>query len=204
MPNPENKLFTRYVDPTGEFSNRELIAGTWYVRHKPLFKNILIAVLFLWGVVSVGGSVLYVLFYVSEGYWNDQQIFAEEAARPAVNVAARTRMAALPLQIGPIDILESSKDRFTPVATVDNPNELWIAILTYRFVYDGGQTPVQTAVVLPGSSSPLPAFGGVYGAFPSNVRLEIVSRSWRRLSARTVSKPKEFVQNQVKREVFLL
>lgn len=196
MPTREDKLFTRYVDPTGELSNRELIAGTWYVRHKALFKNILIAVLFVWCIASIGGSILYMLFYISEGYWSDQKILTEEVNRSAVNVAARTRMAALPLQFGAIEVFESSKDRFTPVATVDNPNMMWLATVSYRFVFDGGTTTIQTAVVLPGQSSPLPVFGGVVGTFPTNIKLEIVNQSWRRLSARIVAKPAEFVPSR--------
>jgi len=193
MPKREDQLFTRYVDPTGEMSNRELMVGTWYVRRRELFARIVTGLLFLWCIVSVGGSVLYLLFYAAEGYWNDVRMQEEEVSRSAVNLGVRTRLKAVPLQFGGIEVFEASKDRFTIVAMADNPNQNWISTVSYRFVYDGGTTTVQTAVIFPNESRPLPVFGGVFGAYPTNIQLEIVGQSWRRLSLRTVAKPETFV-----------
>ena len=68
--------FSRYVDPTGEFSNRELKLSVFYLKHKLLLQKIGKNVLIVWCVVSVGYSFGYWVYYFSFGYFEDQKIAA--------------------------------------------------------------------------------------------------------------------------------
>ncbi|MBI5221984.1 MAG: hypothetical protein HY980_00590 [Candidatus Magasanikbacteria bacterium] len=173
--------FSRYVDPTGEFSNRELQLGFWYLKHKLLLRKIATRALIVWCVVTVGYSSAYWLYYFSYGYFQDEKMMADLVRETTDYASIHSLYQARDLQIGRIEVYNSVSELFDFVAQTKNPNSKHLARVTYKFVYNGGETSSAQTVLLPNSERPIVYFGHGSDIYPSAPRLVIEKVDWRRV-----------------------
>src|SRR3989339_206473 len=189
---------SRYTDPTGEFSNRSLKLAEWYLKHKLLLQKIGKNFLIVWCVVTVGYSFGYWTYYLSYGYFKDQNMMQHQALEFQNYDAIKPLYSAQSLQVGNIDVYNSVSDLYDFVAKVTNPNERWIAKLTYKFTYVGGETESHTAVLWPKAELPIATFGVSAGAYPSYPHLVIEKMDWRRINPHSSTNIPLFVTEHTK------
>ncbi len=144
------KSFTKYKDPTQEFTSQELKWSFWYMRYKALLYKIVLAVLF---TINAG----LVVFNVSSwgtyllGIPNHQRVIQSLTA--SVNYTGiHAHFAALPIQVLNTQVFPSRANKYDVVAELVNPNSRFIVWFDYYYVVNGVKTPTQKTFLLPGET----------------------------------------------------
>lgn len=189
--------YERYIDPTGEFTNRELKWGGWYLKHKLLIRKSTIIFLVVWCVIFGGYSIIAWGYYLAFGLSEDQRMHARQIAEFQNFTSIQSSYGADPLLIPSVEVFPGMGNKYDFVAMVQNPNERWIATVTYRFSFDGGQTDEVEAPAYPGMTLPLSVLGYETEGFPGNVRFDIVHVDWRRLDSRVVPNVADLVNSRL-------
>lgn len=184
---------SRYSDPTGEFSNRQIKLAEWYLKHKLLLQKIGKNFLIVWCAATVGYSLSYWVYYLSYGYFQDQNTLNRQTVEFQNYQSMQSSYGAQALQVGNIEVYNSVSDLYDFVARVTNPNERWLATLTYKFSYAGGESETKTTVLWPGASRPVVAFGVSAGAYPGYPNLVMEKVEWKRLNPHSTLNVKDFV-----------
>lgn len=182
----KNKI-NQYIDTTGQLSNRHLVLGTFYLKHKLLLQKIGTGFLIAWCVVFMGFSMWKWGEYLFFGYWQDQDYLARYAQSNQNYANIQNIYKAQDLKISDIRIFATSKDMYDLLANIENPNERWIAKVSYHFNYSGGETEVQTTTIMPLSKRPAAIFGVESNSFPSSVNFVIDTVEWKSVNAHEVS-----------------
>lgn len=172
---------SRYVDPTGEFTNRDLALGEWYIRHRVMLREIVVGILITIIVIFGGFSVYQLGDYALFGYSRDEKLRVDLTRTTVALKAIHASQAPTPLEIASVDVYPGVSGKYDLVALAKNTNERWIALVTYRFTFDQGETGVYRSLILPGESLPLSALGTPANSIPDTVALTIKSVDWRRL-----------------------
>lgn len=173
---------SQYADPTGEFSNRQFKLAEWYVVNKLRLKKIGIGALIVWCALTIGYSFGYWGYYFSTGYFKDKDMMARQTIEIENYDNLKHFYAPRNLNIQNTEVYQSiSPENYDFVADAANPNERWLATVEYKFVFNGGETPLARAVILPGVKEPLAFFGFKSAGYPSGAKLEIKEINWRHL-----------------------
>jgi len=173
---------SRYTDPTGEFTNRELKTAEWYLKHKLLLQNIVKWFLILLCVITIGYSFSYWIYYFAYGYFKDQQMYARQTQELQNYTNIQPMYSAQDLQVGNVDAYNSVSSLYDFSARVVNPNERWIATVHYKFAFAGGETPIKKTVIWPKSERPVMYFGYESGSYPNYLRFVIEKVEWQRIN----------------------
>lgn len=181
--------FTRYVDPTGEFTNREIQFASWYVRHKLLLRKIGLGMLIAWCVLTIGFSLWKGVEHLAIGYFDDQDLQIQHTESFQNYAASQARFHAKPLVFQLADVFQSATDRYDFVATTKNPNNQFVAMVRYKYTYTGGETEVREQLVLPGQEQFLVVLGVELTFIPRNVSLVVEDVAWRRLDPHVYRNP---------------
>lgn len=177
----ESKL-SRYIDPTGEFSNRELQVGGWYLRHKQGLYQIFVGILITWCVIMVGFSSYRWAEYLIVGYWQDEDMRVAQTQEFVNYTLLQPAYSARPLQIEGADVYASAKEKYDFVTTVKNPNPEFVARVTYKYEFTGGETEVREQMVLPLREQLLPILGHTSDFSPNNFQLTLLKVRWQRVN----------------------
>lgn len=181
--------FTRYQDPTKEFSSQELKYGLWYVRHKAVLYKILIIILVIINAV-------FVVFGLWK--WGSYLLGWQDHARLQAGLTSfinysgiHPRFGALPAQVISAQILPSRENKFDAVAEVVNPNSRFIIWFDYYFVVGDTRALTQKSFLLPGESRPVAVLGikDGSGVLPNFVMENVV---YERVSAHQVASTKDW------------
>lgn len=173
---------SQYIDPTGEFPNRELKMAEWYLRHKLLLRKIGLWALAGWCAITVIYSLSYWGYYFAFGYWQDQQMMAKQTVELENYDNLKPLYQPQALSFGQTEIYNSVSEQLNDlVAQVTNPNGRWLAGVVYKFVYDNGETETARTVVFPKTVRPL-TFFGLKSSFPSNAKIVVEQVLWKRLN----------------------
>ncbi|MBT4120481.1 MAG: hypothetical protein HOA57_03845 [Candidatus Magasanikbacteria bacterium] len=187
----------RYEDVTGEFTSSELKWGEWYVRHKILLRKIVIGVLLAWSTITLGYGLGYFTYYFSYGYFQDQNMATQQLLELSNLKNTRELFQAEDLQIGSVEVYNSvSEELYDFVARASNPNDRWIAIVSYKFSFSGGETDLAQTVLLPGAQRPLVHFGFDVGGYPANPTLVIEDVKWKSVSAHAIKDVSGFIADR--------
>jgi len=179
--------FEKYVDPTGEFTNKELRLSEWYLRHKILLGKIGTGLLIAWCVVTIGYSLWGWGAYLIFGWSQDRRMILQQS-RELVNYRALQPLyGAQELEVDSVQIFRSGAQKFDAVAEVKNSNERWSARLRYHFVFGSEATPVAETVLLPQTTRPVAVFGYKSASYPQGAQFIIDEIIWRRINPHTLS-----------------
>ena len=145
-------------DDSGHFSSGELALANWWVRHHLELRKAGFVILSVLAVVVwlyVGWTLLdtYAISYPRESR------LSVEMARNQLQMAKLQQDIPQNMNISSASIANASDKRVDMWATVDNPNPLWWADLTYHFNLSGEDASSRTAYVLPGRSVTLTELG---------------------------------------------
>lgn len=190
--------FSRYTDPTGQLSNRDLKTGEWYVEHKIMLRNILIGFLGVWCAISVGYGVLGWLYYFVSGYFDDRALARREVAQFQNYAAIQQSYKALPLAFSAIQVYAPTDGHYDFVTLATNNNERVTIRLTYQFTFDGGQTETREVVILPKTTVPVASLGNASDTYPGNPALKTEKIVYERISAHEISRIQDFVSQRTK------
>lgn len=185
----------KFVDPTGELSNRELRLAEWYARHAALLRRIGFGVLFGWCVITIGYSLFWWGEYAVLGFRKDNALLRQQAEEFQNYAAIQPAYQAADLSIGELQLFESAPGRFDFLARVQNPNKRWIATLTYAFTYGEGKTMAATTVLLPGENRWVGIFGQADQVYPTNPSFEIQQVAWRSVDAHAVPNVEAYISS---------
>ena len=193
---PVDKL-SKYSDPTGEFSNKQLRLGEWYLRHKIFLGKVGVGLLIAWSIITIGSSLVIWAKYLIFDYVSDEQMFARQVAEFQNYTALQANYGAQPLDIGSIQVYESAPDNYDFIAIARNPNLRWVATIDYHFVYGSGETPVATTELPPATERPIAVFGYGSEQFPSGARLVVDNIKWRNVNAHRVADPEQYLSERL-------
>ena len=193
----QSDQFSRYTDPTGEFSNQAFSVGEWYVRNKLKIRKFFITILLIWSVISVSFGLAYWGYYFSTGYWNDQNMLAQQVNEVEDYASMHDWYGPKDLIYGRIGIYETIRQRtYDFVTEVKNPNDKWLATVQYKFVYSGGETPTTTAIILPGVTQPLVYLGQEKVSSPSQTKLQVVDIDWKKIDPHKIFDTATFIASR--------
>lgn len=186
----------RYEDPIGGFSSRDLRIATWYISHKEKIQAILVLtfgsialVLFLYGVGMW-------IFYASVGYPQDVQTLEQLPYEFQNYEAQHVRYGAKIVTYGTLQIFQSGTDVYDFVIDATNPNEQWIAEVSYFFQYTGGQTAVEYLTLLPQTTQPLSVLGHTLSGQPRNSTFHVEQVTWKRIDPHVISDVPEYLSSR--------
>ncbi|HAT04094.1 MAG TPA: hypothetical protein DCS29_05015 [Candidatus Magasanikbacteria bacterium] len=188
--------FTRYTDPTGEFSNRKLRFAQWYIEHKILLRKIFVLVLAVWSTITISIGLFVWGKYLVFDYTRDEQ---------NISSIARSYVSRDQIELHkPQDIIfrnqrvfMSAKDKYDFVIEATNPNDRWIATVSFLFVYSGGQTEVGETVLLPGVAQHVILFGHSSARRPTSPSFQLVDVEWKRIDPHDVSEPVTYMAQRL-------
>ncbi|OGH91411.1 MAG: hypothetical protein A2534_02945 [Candidatus Magasanikbacteria bacterium RIFOXYD2_FULL_39_9] len=148
---PVGKIsFTKYKDPTQEFTSQELKWSFWYMRYKAVLYKVVLSILFL---INAG----FVIFNVPR--WASYLVGIPEHQRVVQSLTAsvnytgiHAHFAAQPIQVVNTQVFPSRENKYDAVAELTNPNSRFLIWFDYYFVVNGAKTPTQRSFLLPGES----------------------------------------------------
>ena len=189
----QKPLLKRYQDPTGEFSNRELKAGMWYLKHKLLLRHLGYGFLGLFaGVTMIIGIVGWGRHIFVSSPQMDQVL--NRLIHPLINYdLVRTLLSPRDLSIKNVDGFSGTLGGFDFIATVENNNKDWIAHVDYVFSYGGQESEVFSETILPAKKGYLHALGEQAPGLSSNTRVNIKDIQWERVDPHAISDPQSYL-----------
>lgn len=173
------------------FSEQDIQLAGFFVRAKPLARRFGVVLVFVIEAILIIVGLWYWGQWFGQARIDGMQsayLFHMNAA-PAVEVQ-RSVIAARPIEIQVVKVLDGAVDTKDYVAMVVNPNERWIANITYSFA-GTAQTEFRRGSVLPGERRVL----GVYGSElkMGSARFVIENIAWERIDRHEVEDVAGFV-----------
>lgn len=196
MPDDRKSKINEYIDTTGQFSGRQLRFGTWYLSHKVLLKEISLGILIAWCVVFVGFSFWKWGEYLFFGYWEDQENIVRQSQDFQNYTNIQSVYKAQDLKILETRVFPTSKNLFDFVSKVENQNENWVATITFHYTYSGGETEIQTAVMMPLSKRPVAAFGVESKSFPAGMSFVLDKVKWSSVDKHKIPNPINYLDER--------
>jgi len=188
---------SRYVDPTGEFTSKELKLATWYIKNKFLLQKIGTGFLIAWCVLTIGYSLFAWGNYLIFGYFDDEEMLMRQTLELSDYASLHSLYGARDLVLGSAMIYQSSIDKFDFATMVKNSNERWVAQISYKYIYSGGETEKIKTILLPQTERPVVAFGQKVDGYPTNARLVIENVEWRSVDAHAVANVGEHIDQRL-------
>lgn len=173
----------RYVDPTGELTNKKLKFGEWYVRNRLLLRQIVVGSLTAWCIGFGGYSLFGWGKWLAIDIWQDNRMLVELTQAQIPWAYWRDARAPQPLEISPVQTLASGADKVDFLALADNASQHWTATVTYHFVYGAAETLPQTIVIYPGQRRALLSLGNT----GDGGQLIVDKTEWARFSAHKIA-----------------
>jgi hypothetical protein len=177
-------------------SYQALKFATWYVGHKNLLKKIGVGLLIFWCVVSVAYSGLRWAEYYIFGYWDDLEMVERQVAEVQNYEALRPLYAAQDLRFDRVQTFSAPGDKYDFVTMVQNPNERWLARVSFKYTFSGDETEVRNALLLPGASGVFAVLGHETTAFPRQVSLQVVDIDWDKIDAHQIQNVPAYVNER--------
>lgn len=187
---------SRYVDPTGELTNRQLLFSEWYVKHQQLLGRIGLGCLIVFCVLTIGYSLFAWGHYFIFGYVEDQRQLYEQRASFPNYTAMQSSYGAQELIVMDTDISEGAPGKFDFATRMKNPNDDFVATITYRYEWNGGETEEKKDILLPGDERPVVLFGYA-GDSPSNARISVQQIDWRRVNPHVVPDARAYISERI-------
>jgi len=184
---PARPSIASYEDPTGEFDNKQLKYGMWWLKNRSFLERLLT------GGVATVAALLWVFSLWSWGVffvqWNNHATVLQSLTRFSNYAAAHAVRAPNSLAIVTTQILPSGVGKNDAVAEVVNPNTQFFVEFDYQFIVGGVPTPLQRAALLPGENRLIAALGLDENQSGGDVSLRLDNVAWQRISNHDVKDP---------------
>jgi len=180
-----------------DLSYKQFKLAVWYIKHKVLLQKIGIGVLSVWCVLLVGYSFLGWVKYFIVDYNKDKNLLARGAVEFSNYAAKHISYGAQPLQVEETRIFPELAGKYDFVTKVINTNDRWLAQVSYKYIYDNGETKLVTVTVLPGSEQLLAVFGQEVKDFAGQANLAIGKIAWKKISSHRVKSVENFMTDRL-------
>jgi hypothetical protein len=194
----EPSKLSQYVDPSGDFSTKEFTLGYWYVQHKLLLRKIFIWILLSWSIITIGIGLIVWGHYLFVGYWEDEQLLASHIGTFQNYSAIQPAYEAQPLSYDQSRLFKSADGRYDFFTLVRNPNEDFVAYVTFHYVYANVETARQTQAVLPRLEQGLVVYGHETLSYPAQAQLIIDEIRWQRINPHVVFDPSSYMAERLR------
>ena len=179
QPSKSKINFSKYQDPTNEFTSDELKLSFWYVGNKALLYKIAVISL---AVINVGFFIFGAWKWgVYLWQWPQSQKLQQSLSASVDYAGMHTHVAAQPIQIINTQNFFSRPNKFDAVAELVNPNSRFLIKFDYYFLIDGAKTAPQKTFLLPGENRFVAGLGiegatsGVPTVVLENIRYQRIS-----------------------------
>ncbi|MCF6276883.1 MAG: hypothetical protein L3J07_03510 [Candidatus Magasanikbacteria bacterium] len=179
-----------------EISSRKLVLAQWFVAHRILLRKIGIGILVSFCVVFLGFGLFGWVKYLSYDYWVDRNQLVEQTVLFQNYTNLQPIYSASNFRVSGTKVFRSAEEKYDLTAKVANPNKMWGAKITYKFLFSGGETDSRSVIVLPNTESPVIYFGLSSVVFPTNVRLVVENIEWKRVGPHISTDPIGFVSSR--------
>jgi len=187
------KDFSTYKDPSKSFSNRQLQAGTWYVRNRLLLKKVFYSILAFFAGITLLYSTIAWTIYLGVGIFDDtrmNQVIANSFQNySGMQIFFRPER----IQVSEVNAFSTGLGKYDFAARVVNPNERHVLEIDYKFVFDGGETEMMTQVIHPGESKFVGSFAYESLSYPSGLEFQLVDRRSRFIGKNFIDNPIDYV-----------
>lgn len=183
---------SQYVDPTGEFSNKDMARSAWFVSHKILLRKILIGILLTWAIVAGIYALVILGAYLFSGYWTDRDTRIQTVQEFQNYTNSQAAYAAQALQINDTKVFQNGENYDFYSAAI-NPNLSFVARIKYKYVFEGGETPSKVLTIDPGKKIPLTVFGFQSANYPVAAKLVVEDTRWRKINAHQIADIKGYM-----------
>lgn len=185
----ENKVgiktnFTKYHDPTNEFTSQDLKVSFWYIKNRALLYKIIVIIL---AVINIGfiGFNLWKWGEYLLGISAQRQL--ERSLTASVDYTGiHPHFAAQPVQVVNTYMFASRENKYDAVAELVNPNPRFLVRFSYYFIINGAKTPVQKTFLLPAESR-LAGYLGMADGVGGAPEIVLENITYERISNRTVT-----------------
>ncbi|MFB6182053.1 MAG: hypothetical protein ABEJ24_04105 [Candidatus Magasanikbacteria bacterium] len=185
---------SRYDTGNEEISTRELKWGKWYLKHKMQIRKGVVVFLFLFCLVTLGGSLVYWSYYYASGYWADKKIAANEVRQFQNYRNIQPLYKAKPIEVDNISILDTPSGKYNVVAELRNVNLRWLGEVTFHFNFPGGRTESKTVTVLPRQRSSRAIFGVDNSNITQGAEFVLDDMKWKKIDPHEI----RYVENYIK------
>lgn len=172
---------SRYQAGDEDLSGRELKFGKWYLKHRVQIRKGIIAVLFLFSLVTLGGSLVYWSYYYASGYWQDKEIATREARQFQNYQNLHPLYEARTPEVSNVNIVQAESGEHNIIADVQNRNERWLGKMTYHFSFPGGETKTKQAVILPRRENTTAILGVENSGITQGAEFVLDDIKWRKI-----------------------
>lgn len=184
------------------FSERQLRLAYWFVSHKFFLKRAVIALLvvlniFFWGYAAYGAVNIWLLQraeYLKINNLLPQNLITYSTIHEA--------LGPRPLQVSDVQVITSRGGDYDLVATLNNPNDFWLAYsFAYSFEFGGRQSKRRSGFIFPGQSKILTALSVASESRPLQATLNISNLSWQRVDKHRFKDPAAFISERLNFEI---
>lgn len=185
-----------YIDPTGEFSNKDLAYSFWYVQHKVLLYRLLVVFLVALSIIFWVFSLFRWGEYLIFGLAEDAQLFQAVSVVPNYT-SLQQHFAAQQLQVLNTHIVPSGANSYDAVSELTNPNGHFLVQFDYHYVIDGLRTDSQHAFLLPNETRIIGFLGLKSSSYPGVANLVLERVAWKRISPHAITLPKAWQDDRL-------
>lgn len=178
--------FKKYIDPTDEFSAKQLKWAMWYVNNKLLLYRLAVGSLIVFIAATFAFSLWRGAFILYYDFFQQPRVDVELSRAPNYD-AINQRNTPQPLQIMGIQVLPGGTDKNDAIVEIANPNERHIVFFDYYFDFSGQKTEPQSGFLLPLEARPMVAMGLDTSWAVGTANIIIENISWRRVSAHLIT-----------------
>lgn len=158
-----------------------------------------LAVLVLWAVVDlvlILTFVFGVVFYISSGSFKDARQSLSLIQNVSSIHAGNSRTAPQSLEIKEAKSASLTTGKYDFFANLSNPNPDWYATFDYAFMFDGGQTAIQSDFINPNADRTIVSLNAALERRPSTSRLVISNLVWHRIDAHVIPDVETFLSDR--------
>ncbi|KKP59455.1 MAG: hypothetical protein UR53_C0002G0069 [Candidatus Magasanikbacteria bacterium GW2011_GWC2_34_16] len=176
--------FVNYVDPSGDFTSKELKWGIWYVKNKVLLYRIAVGTLI--GLITIfwGFSLWQWGDYLIFGITADQKLY-QNLSQTYDYTSIHAHYSPKPFAVSNPELLPGGVGKTDVLVWIENPNPRHVVYFDYYFISGEESTHLRRGVVLAGENKPFVAFG-LSDSVASGASIVIENIAWKRISNHTI------------------
>ena len=189
------KQGTSEINPITGMSGTQLATSYWIATHRPALRKIALGVLIVIDGLLIGYSAFAWGSYAFYGFWKERAMLRDMASAHVPFKAYREKNAPTDVAPGDVSLFDSGnkagwKDM---LATIENPNERWVAEVVYHFEDGENITGTESATVLPLESTYLGVLGFAASTTVRDPSLVIERTLWSRVPMRLAPDPAVYI-----------
>lgn len=152
----------------------------------PVLKKIFFTTWAALDIIVIVGGFFYLIWYIALGVQNERDLIARIHENSSYEASVVRDRAAQDLIISRATVLDGTDNRLDFLSTIQNPNEDWVADLTYHYLTASGESTDVASVRIPPATTYRLTMLSVELNPSSQAELVIDDINWTRVSGKEV------------------